>query len=348
MKKTAVVLLLATGLYACKDKKAPDVSGISINLTVQRYEQDFFGADTNRLPVALHEMAGKYGGFTNDFANHILGIGSQDAGVAPADPIAAMKRFINDYRPIKDSADKLFKDFSPYEQEIRKGLQYVRYYFPAYRLPEKVITFVGPMDASFDAALGKYGDVITPDGLAIGLQLHLGSNFSMYQSEMGQQLYPTYISRRFSPEYIPVNCMKNIIDDIYPEKGGSLDLVSLMIEKGKRLHTLEMFLPYTADSLLTGFTAKQLKFCDANEAAIWNFFLTNSLLYKTEPDLIREYVSDAPFTQAMGKNSPGFVGMWVGRQIIRKYLSKHPDLTLQQLLQTDPRKIFEESKYKPG
>lgn len=348
MKKTAFVLLLATGLYACKNKNIPDVSDIKINLSVQRYEQDFFSADTNRLPILMHEMMGKYGGFTNDFANHILGLGQTDATGAPVDPVQGMKRFIHDYRPIKDSADKLFRDFSPYEKEIRNGLQFVRYYFPDYHLPERVITFIGPMDASFDAALGKYGDVITPDGLAIGLQLHLGSNFSMYQSEMGQQLYPTYISRRFTPDYISVNSMKNIIDDIYPEKGGSADLIQLMIEKGKRLHTLEKLLPYKADSLLTGFTAKQLKFCETNEAAIWNFFLSNGLLYKTEPDLIREYISDAPFTQAMGENSPGFIGMWVGRQIIRKYLTKHTDLTLQQLLQTDSRKIFEESKYKPG
>jgi len=50
----------------------------------------------------------------------------------------------------------------------------------------------------------------------------------------------------------------------------------------------------------------------------------------------------------LGQGSPGFIGLFVGRQIIRKYMSKNSSLTLQQLLQTDPKKIFEESKYKPG
>ncbi|WP_127129283.1 hypothetical protein [Pseudoflavitalea rhizosphaerae] len=347
MKKTAFALLLATGLFACKDKNVPDVSGIKVNLTVQRFEQDFFAIDTNNIESGMQKLAPRYGGFLNDYVMNILGIVplADSAIVSPEIPL---RHFLKDYQPIKDSADKLFRNFAPYEKEVKKGLQFVKYYFPTYHLPEKLITYIGPMDAAFEAALGKYGDVITQDGLAIGLQLHLGSNFSVYHSEMGQQLYPTYISRRFAPEYIAVNCMKNIIDDIHPERIRGLNLVEQMVEKGKRLYALEKLLPYTEDSLLTGYTAKQLKGCVENEGNIWNFFLTNGLLYKNEPDLIKEYVTDGPFTQTLGRGSPGFIGMWVGRQIIRKYVEKHKSVSLQQLLQTDPRKIFEESKYKPG
>lgn len=347
MKKTAFALLLATGLFACKDKKIPDVSGIKVNLTLQRFEKDFFSLDTlNLRPAGFQPLYEKYGAFTSDYIAQILGIvPTTDSNYTPE---LSLKSFLHDYSPIRDSADKLFQDFSRYEKEVKKGLQFVKYYFPNYKLPPKLITFIGPMDAAFEASLGKYGDVITEDGLAVGLQLHLGSNFSLYHSEMGQQLYPEYISRRFTPDYISVNCMKNIIDDIYPEKIRGLNLVEQMVEKGKRLYALEKILPYTEDSLLTGYTAKQLKGCYDNEGNIWNYFLTNGLLYKNEPDLIREYVTDGPFTQALGQGSPGFIGMWVGRQIIRKYVTKHASVTLEQLLHTEPRKIFEESKYKPG
>lgn len=348
MKKTAFALLLATGLFACKDSKIPDVSNIKVNLTVQRFEKDFFNLDTLNIDGSMQMMAAKYGGFVPDYTFNILGINPPAPDCTMVSSDLTLKRFIHDYRPIKDSADKLFSDFSDYEKEVKKGLQFVKYYFPNYHLPEKLITYIGPMDAAFEASLGKYGDVITQDGLAVGLQLHLGSNFSMYHSEMGQQLYPAYVSRRFAPEYISVNCMKNIVDDIYPERLRGLNLVEQMVEKGKRLYALEKFLPYAQDSLLTGYTAKQLKGCNENEGNIWNFFLTNGLLYKNEPDLVKEYVSDGPFTQALGQASPGFIGMWIGRQIIRKYLEKNSSVTLPQLLQTDARKIFEESKYRPG
>ncbi|RZS71270.1 hypothetical protein [Pseudobacter ginsenosidimutans] len=347
MKKTAFALLLATGLFACKNKNVPDVSNIKVNLTVQRFEQDFFAIDTNNIERSMQQLVPRYGGFLGDYVLNILGIAPM-ADSAMVSPELPLKHFLKDYQPIKDSADKLFRNFAPYEKEVKKGLQFVKYYFPAYHLPEKLITYIGPMDAAFEASLGKYGDVITQDGLAVGLQLHLGSNFSVYHSEMGQQLYPTYVSRRFAPEYIAVNCMKNIIDDIHPERIRGLNLVEQMVEKGKRLYALEKLLPYTEDSLLTGYTAKQLKGCIENEGNIWNFFLTNGLLYKNEPDLIKEYITDGPFTQALGQGSPGFIGMWVGRQIIRKYVEKHKSVTLQQILQTDPKKIFEESKYKPG
>jgi hypothetical protein len=60
---------------------------------------------------------------------------------------------------------------------------------------------------------GGSGDIITTDALAAGLQLHLGANAEIYNTEQGMQLYQTYISKRFTPSYIPVNAMKNIIDD---------------------------------------------------------------------------------------------------------------------------------------
>ncbi len=125
-----------------------------------------------------------------------------------------MSKFIGDYKPVKDSADQVFRNFSAIEKDVKKGLQFVKYYFPAYKPPTQLITYIGPLEG--------YSDVITRDALAVGLQLHMGKNYSLYQSSMGQAVFPDYISQRFTPDYIVVNCMKNIINDIAPEKGGSL------------------------------------------------------------------------------------------------------------------------------
>jgi hypothetical protein len=85
------------------------------------------------------------------------------------------------------------------KEEIRKGLQYVKYYFPAYKVPEKIITYIGPLDG--------YGDIISEQGFLIGLHHHLGRNYSLYKTEMVREVYPDYISDRFEPAYIVVNCM---------------------------------------------------------------------------------------------------------------------------------------------
>lgn len=346
MKRTGFILLAVMALSSCRDKEIPDVSGIEITLPVKRFEQDFFAMDTLHLMASLQQLHQKYPGFLPDYAQHILGLPPvSDTG---NQVLELTKKFIRDYKPIKDSADKVFSRFGPIENDVKKGLQFVKYYFPSYKLPASLVTFIGPMDAFYEASLGGYGDVITAGGLAVGLQLHLGKDFSLYKSDMGQALYPDYVSRRFTPDYIAVNCMKNIIDDLYPEKLTGKPLVEQFVEKGKRLYVLEKIMPYTPDTLRTGYTDYQLKGCYSNEGNIWNFFLTNNLLYNTEPGLIKEYISDGPHTPTLGEGSPGFIGLFIGRQIVKKYLSKNPSVTLPELLQMDAKQLFQESKYKPG
>ncbi len=61
-------------------------------------------------------------------------------------------------------------------------------------------------------------------------------------------------------------------------------------------------------------------------------------------------LAEAPFTPGIGENSDSApkLAVWTGWQIVRMYMEKNPDVTLQQLLQEkDPQKILTESKYKP-
>ena len=121
-----------------------------------------------------------------------------------------------------------------------------------------------------------------------------------------------------------------------------------MVEKGKRLYVLDKLLPYTDDTLKTGYTAAQLTGCFKNEGLIWNHFLSHNLLFTIEPADIRPYMEEAPNTPEMGEGSPGAIGLFVGWQIVKKYMQKNQSLSLNELLNTDPKKIFEESKYRPG
>lgn len=341
-----VATMFTICLASCKSGNEPDVSDIKVNLETQRFEQDFFALDTNDLNTGLGKLQQKYPVFLGDFIQKVLGLPPLSAGL-PETRILLTK-FLSDYRPIKDSSDKVFKNIEESKEAITEGLKYVKHYFPAYKTPEKLVTFIGPMDAYFEASTAGYGDALTTDALIIGLQLHLGSNFSLYRSEMGQALFPAYISRKFSPEYIPVNALKNIVDDLFPENTAGKSLVEKMVEKGKRLYLLDKFLPYTEDTLKIGYTEKQLKGSYDNEGLIWNFILTNSLAYNTDPSIIKGYIGEAPNTAELGEGSPGYIGLFIGRQIVRKYMEKYPDTTLTDLMKLDPKKLFELSKYRPG
>ncbi len=345
LRRTTIALFVVSTFMACKDRnRLPDVSGIAVNLKTIRYEKEFFALDTNRLDEGMEALRVKYPQFTVDFVEKILGIPWGDSSGMK---YMALKRFLADYRPILAEAGKAMPDFNIYERDVKKGLQYLKHYFPGYQAPEKLITFIGPLDAYAEGRTGGYGDIITSDGLAVGLQLHLGGQSEVYLSAQGQQLYPTYISRRFSPEYIPVNCMKNIIDDIFPGLPADKSLLDQMVDKGKRLYLLDLLLPGTPDSLKIGYTANQLKGSAQNEGLIWNFFLENNLLYETDVQKIKSYIGDGPKTPELGDDSPGYISLYMGRQLVRTYMEKFPDTPVEKLLQTDAKTILIESKYKP-
>ena len=345
MKKWLFITALFILAISCNNDNTPDVSGIEIKLETQRFEQDFFAIDTNNVHASLLKLEQKYPSFLNDFLVNILGVPLLEGGDAGTELV--VKRFIADYRAIKESADKQITNVNDIEDEVRTGLQFVKHYFPGYKTPTKLITFVGPLDAYWQMSIGGYGDVITRDAFGIGLQLHLGKQYPVYHTELGQQLYPAYISRRFEPAYIPVNCMKNVIDDMFPDKSADKPLVDQMVEKGKRMFLLDKFLPRTEDSLKIGYTKSQLKGCYENEGQIWNFFLRNNLLFNIDPSLTKNYLQDGPKTEEIGEGSPGYIGLFIGWRIVEKYMDEKSGVTLEQLMLTDPRKIFEESKYKP-
>jgi len=346
MNRYFLTALAGLCLIGCNSgPNAPDVSNVKVDLQTVRFEQEFFSIDTNNVHASLQKLLIKYPGFTNDYIVNILGIPLLPTPDTTVDRL--IRKFIRDYAPIKDTSDKVFRSFDDQVSEVKRGLKFAKHYFPQYRIPTRIITFIGPLDSYFQGSLGSYGDIITNEGLGVGLQLHLGKNYSVYHTEIGQQLYPDYISRRFEPAYIPVNCMKNVIDDLFPEKAVDRPLVDQMVEKGKRLYVLDKLLPFTADTLKIGYTKKQLEGCYANEANIWNLFLQNNFIYSIDPSVNKNYLQDGPKTEELGDASPGFIGLFVGWQIVKKFMDKNSNLTLEQLMQMDNRKIFEQSKYKP-
>lgn len=331
--KLAFPVFVLAFLSGCSaKKKIPDVSGIHVPLATVRFEKDFFSIDTSHLDASLQNLHKQQPGFTQDFLFNIL-------GSSPDSSEKNVPAFINSYMDMYQASLQTFKDLSPVEKEVKKGLQFVHFYFPAYQLPSRLVTFIGPINS--------YGNIITPDALAVGLQLYMGKEYPLYQTEQGQQLYPFYLSRRFEAAYIPVNCMKNIIDDMYPNHTLGKPLVEQMIESGKRLYLLNQFLPETADTLTTGYTKSQLAYCNSNERNIWSFFIQNDFLYNPDPNLTRDYLTDGPYTQALGEQSPANIGQFAGYRIVNKWMEKNKDISLTILMETPARKIFEESKYKP-
>ena len=332
------LLLVMTG---CNDN-APDVSGIKLTTTIGRFDKFLFEKmDTVSIEQGAKNLQSAFPYFTNDFVTNILGLSSlspstPDSAVSAA--LSELKHFIHVSRPLYDSLAIMYADISWLEKELNQSFKYLKYYFPGYKVP-KVVTYVGPFNSP--------GVAITNESLAIGLQLYGGKNFSFYTSAEGQEKFPFYISRTFEPQYITANCMKAIEQDLYADKSGGRPLIEQMIEKGKQWYMLDKLLPNTPDSIKTGYTKGQLKWCDSNEGVIWNFFLENNYIYTEEFDIIKTYIGEAPNTQGMPDASPGNIGQWMGWRIVKKFAAKNKSLSPDAIMKTDNKKIFSEAKYKP-
>jgi hypothetical protein len=280
----------------------------------------------------LQKLAGQEPLFTQDFLYNIL-------ATTPSTAAKDVPEFLSAYQSMFKQTSTQFASIKTEEAAIKQGLKYVKYYFPDYKLPTKLITFIGPINS--------FGNIITIDALAIGLQMYLGKNDPIYVSEEGQSLYPTYVSRRFDPSYMATNCMKNILDDMFPLQDAGAPLCEQMVEAGKRLYFLKQVQPNLPDSIVTGYTAAQLEGCYKSEKDIWSFFVQNNLLYQKDPSLIGDYMMDGPNTAVFGDASPGFIGQFVGYRIVEAWLQKNKALTLDKVMRTPAKIIFEQAKYKP-
>lgn len=329
-------------LIACNDSKGPDVSKIKVDIPVERFDKDVFALDTTSISQGLRNLQMKYPSLYSIFINNILGLddSNRDMGVV---------RFIGQNKLIADAAGKEFRNIETIKKDFENAFQYVKYYFPEYKIP-KLATIVGPPDAF---AGNQNGDqltcFLTQDHLSILLQFYLGKDFSIYHDEFFiTNIAPEYRSRRFDKKYMVADAMKLIADDIYPEKSGGKGLVEQMIEKGKHWWLLDKFLPKVPDSIKTGFTKQQLNWCKENEGLIWNDIITTEKdLYTRDPRTIQNFIGEAPFTPSLGPASPGNIGQWIGWQIVKKFAGKNSSIPVIDILKTDARKIFEEAKYKP-
>jgi len=337
MKRLTSFFLIIIFLFiGCRNNNDPDVSNIKVDIPVERFDKNFFALDTSKIAVSLKELMQHHPDFYTDFMQQVLGVSGADTNKITQD---ISKIFIRGYSSMYQSLAKQYSDISWLQKDIQKAFQYVKYYFPGYKT-SKIILFVGPLDAP--------GVALTGSGIAVGLHQFAGKDFPAYQSMEAQQLFPAYISRRFEQQYIVVNCMKAVIEDIYPDRSGVKGLVEQMIEKGKQWWLLDKFLPATPDSLKTGFTKQQLEWCKANEGMIWNDIITTQKdLYTKDPMAIQNYLGEAPFTQSLGPSSPGNIGPWIGWQIVKKFADKNSSIGIADILKTDARKILEAAKYKP-
>ena len=312
----------------------PAQNAPEIILPMERLDQVLFNLDTSHIKDTLLGMNPRYPFISEVLLQQMLAIDSSNIE-------AALLSFLTAYRPIFTAVQKINAPVSAHPQ-LQTLFKNVHYYFPAYELPKKIIYFIGPLDG--------FGNSIGADYMAIGLQMFLGDTSSWYQSEQIQKYFPTYMSRNFTPRFIPITAAKNLLQDIAPNSNLTQGLIIEMIEMGKRQYILKKVLPENNDADLFGYSASQYAATIKAEQDIWNYLLKMNLVYAKDPKVASQLLNEGPFSLYFGNEIPGNVGIFIGYQIVKSWMeqqSEKEQSNLIALLQLPAEKIFAESKYKP-
>lgn len=324
-------------LISCTDNKQIDVSNVRLNLTIERFDHEMNALTPQNLTVKAPQLKSKYGAFYDDYMERMLAVGS----TADTGYYSQLRTVLQnpDYQELKSAVAKKYPDINETEEGLTDAFKHIRYYYPQQKLPQLITFFSG-------------FSVQTPVGnnyIGIGLDMFLGADSKFYPALV--QSIPNYISKRFTPQNITPRTVEALIrEEMFPESDRDRSLLAKMVYNGKIMCMMDSVMPTIADSLKIGYTEAQLTWCNEFEGEIWAYFLENNLLFETDYLKIQKYLTEAPFTPGLGDNNKSApkLAVWTGWQLVKKYLAKNPDITIQQLMmENDPQKILNDSKYKP-
>lgn len=326
------------GLASCKQRQQSAINAIALNLSIARFDL----AIDSLSPVNLsekHQLWQKeYGQFYTDYITHMLQAGNlQDT----AELFNNYRKILQspDFNELKRSTLQTFPNLDAEEQQLTSAFKHVKYYFPAVKIPQIITFFSGFAVQS----------PINENYIGIGLDMFLGEDSKFYPA-LAKSI-PRYIARRFTRENILPRTMETYLrETLYPEPDFKTpNLLTLMVYNGKIMYLMDEFMPQVADSLKIGYTSNQMQWAKNYEKDIWAWFLEEDLLFETDYYKIQKHVGEAPFTPELGSHNESApkLGVFLGWQIVKKYMQEHPETTLNELLkQDDAQQLLKESKYK--
>jgi len=334
-KQIYLIFLFTLVFISCKQSNRPDVSHINVDIKVERFDKELFALKDKNLTVVNTTLANKYNLFYDDYVHKMVGM----SNFSNEEVLAALFKD-QAYTDLTHEVDSIYPNLEVQEKALSETFKYIKYYYPKAKIP-KIISFVSGF---------AYQMPVGDNYIGIGLDMFLGKESKFYRAIV--QSVPLYLSRRFTPEYVVPRVAETYAhEELFPEPDENKTLLSKMIFQGKILYFLDQVLPEkTADTLKVGFTNDQLQWSQNFEGDIWAYFLENNFLYETDYQKIQVFLSEGPFTPGLGENreSAPKLGVWIGWQIVKKYMDQNPDVTLQQLMaEQDSQKILNRSKYKP-
>lgn len=322
-----MLLVLAIGCTEKGCELPEEIAKVPVSVQVERLEQPFFAVKSKAEMSAFlraHPV----------FADKYLqqrGYPSDSAFILPLYDIATNPSLDS----LAQQATEVFGDMAAQQEQLERAFKVIKYNYPEFQVP-RVMTFV--------TGLGTLGsDLFVSDSLLVfGIDYFIGPK-AIYRPQAYE-----YILQRYEPEKMVPAAMLLLSNRFNKISGSDRTLLAEMISMGKAYYFVKEVLPCVPDAHIISYTEKEIADVNHNKGRIWAHFVEKELLFEKAPFVVNKYIGERPNTPEIDATAPGRIGAWVGWQIVRKYMERNPNVTLPELMaETDYRKIFNESKYKP-
>lgn len=340
MRPTRVFIvstLLTALFFSCKpDRMDIDTGKVTLPLVkFERLDRDLFSLNAGNIDAKTKELQNKYGGF---YARYIYNI-INNGGIADSLYSQSLLRFIsdNDMRAAYADVQKEFPDnaLKPLEEGLTEAVKRYKVFFPGRKTPARYTAYMSGFN---------YNVVYADSTIGVSLDMYLGAGSRFYKMLQ----WPQYQSHTMTRDYMLPDAVRGWMITEFDKGEAVNDLLNHMIFYGKIYYVAKALLPQVEDSMLIHYTIPQMNYCKEYEKNLWGYFVKDNKLYDHDLKIIAEYTNDGPFTGAISKECPPRIAMWIGWQVVRSYMDKNPDVSLEQLMrEADAQKILSRSKYKP-
>lgn len=327
-----LLILLTFFIGSCSsDPLDVDVSDVDLDIEYHRFEEEMFTVGSESEMAELNaELIEKGGELYEFYVYEMLRSGSVfDDSIG-----TYLYYFVSDstMKMAYDDIHAAFGDFSSEQEQITDMFKHLKYHLPNAPMPSQIITY----NSAFN-----YGVISTNDRIGIGLDMYLGQ-FNRIIKEIG---FPIYMKEKMEEEYLPIDVAHSwLVTNVMQENEGETFL-SKMIYYGKLRYLIDAMCPELPDHLKIRYSEEEYDWSLASEDDVWLYIMDMNWVYSTDMKLQLRFFEEAPTTVGI-EGSPGRLGQFMGWQMVRQYMEKNEEVTVEQMLnETNESKFLK--TYKP-
>lgn len=301
----------------------------TLKINIYRYEEDLFALDTKNLAEETERLYGKYpeeliqnGIWEDSMMVEQLRLYLTDSVI-----LQIYRKTISQYPDLEDIAE-----------ELKNAMAHYVFYYPDAKVPD-FYTLVPGIDFMNPSVFEVNNNIF------IHLDMYLGVDCIYY----GKYGVPLYIRERYEKRYISIDCFKEAIVYRHLPKIKLTTLLDRMIFEGKKLYFTQLMFPEKSEKEIIGYTDAKYAWAEKYQFDVWNYIIGQDHLFSKSEQEISSYINESPFTKPFSSDSPGRLGSFIGWKIVKSYMDKNRDISLEELMQNgDANALLNKSGYKPS